>query len=247
MKIQGTSSFPGSETHSIIHGTQARRKPPEAILSRAAEVFISRRGAQLQKGDTDMDALLTPAELALAADQKEIDDKREKKSQAADIEARIRTDVTLSDKDKSVLQKQADKLKKEGMTDEDRLAQLYRERGVWEKRSMSDTAAPDEKIAAGSMIVHYDGRIDNLRRTMQEKETHKMHLRTQAIQERADLEAAAQKEQEKIDDAIIGASGDDASALETLLRYEAQRKAAKDNAAVCEDAAPAGQSQTSST
>ena len=232
MRIQGTSSFPGSETHSIIHGTQARRKPPEAILSRAAEVFISRRGAQLQKGDTDMDALLTPAELALAADQKEIDDKREKKSQAADIEARIRTDVTLSDKDKSVLQKQADKLKKEGMTDEDRLAQLYRERGVWEKRSM---------------IVHYDGRIDNLRRTMQEKETHKMHLRTQAIQERADLEAAAQKEQEKIDDAIIGASGDDASALETLLRYEAQRKAAKDNAAVREDAAPAGQSQTSST
>ena len=150
MRIQGTSSFPGSETHSIIHGAQARRKPPEAILSRAAEVFISRRGAQLQKGDTDMDALLTPAELALAADQKEIDDKREKKSQAADIEARIRTDVTLSDKDKSVLQKQVDMLKKEGMTDEDRLAQLYRERGVWEKRSMSDTAAPDEKNAAGS-------------------------------------------------------------------------------------------------
>ena len=97
------------------------------------------------------------------------------------------------------------------------------------------------------MIVHYDGRIDNLRRTRQEKETHKMHLRTQAVQERADLEAAAQKEQEKIDDAVNGASGDDASALETLLRYEAQRKAAKDKGTASEDPAPAGQSQTSST
>lgn len=245
MKIQGTSSFPGSDTHSIMHGAQARRKPPETVLSRAAEVFISKRGAQLQKGDADIEVLLTPAELALAADQKDIDDKREKKSQAKEIEERIRSDATLSDEDKSVLQKQADKLKKEGMTDEDRLAQLYRERGVWEKRSMSDTAAPDEKIAAGSMIVHYDGRIDGLRRTMQEKETHKMRLRTQAVQERADLEAAAQKEQEKIDDAVNRAGGDETSALETLLRYEAQRKAAKNNAAANEDAA--GQSQTSST
>ena len=247
MKIQGTSSFPGSDTHSIMHGAQARRKPPETVLSRAAEVFISKRGAQLQKGDADIEVLLTPAELALAADQKDIDDKREKKSQAKEIEERIRSDATLSDEDKSVLQKQADKLKKEGMTDEDRLAQLYRERGVWEKRSMSDTAAPGEKIAAGSMIVHYDGRIDGLRRTMQEKETHKMRLRTQAVQERADLEAAAQKEQEKIDDAVNRAGGDETSALETLLRYEAQRKAAKNNAAASEDAAPAGQSSTSST
>ena len=247
MRIQGTSSYPGSETHSIIHGAQARRKPPEAILSRAAEVFISRRGAQLQKGDADMDALLTPAELALAADQKELDDKREKKSQAADIEARIRTDATLSDEDKSVLQKQADKLKKEGMTDEDRLAQLYQKRGVWEKRAGNDALAADERQAAFNMVGIYSGDISRLQLTMKGEELHKMRLRTQAVQKRADLDAAAQKEQEKIDDAVNGASGDEASALETLLRYEAQRKAAKDNAAVREDAAPAGQSQTSST
>ena len=148
MKIQGISPFPGNDTHSVMQGAQTRRKPPETVLSRAAEVFISKRGAQLQKGDADIEVLLTPAELALAADQKDIDDKREKKSQAKEIEERIRSDATLSDEDKSVLQKQADKLKEEGMTDEDRLAQLYRERDVWEKRSKSDTATPGDQSAS---------------------------------------------------------------------------------------------------
>ena len=247
MKIQGTSSFPGSETHSIIHGTQARRKPPETVLSRAAEVFVSKRGAQLAQSAPDPDDILTPAEAALAAAQKELDDKREKKSQAAEIEERIRSDATLSDEDKTVLQKQADKLKKEGMTKEDRLAQLYQKRGVWEKRAGNDALAADERQAAFNMVGIYSGDISRLQLTMKGEELHKMRLRTQAVQERADLDAAAQKEQEKIDDAVNGASGDEASALETLLRYEAQRKAAKDNAAVREDAAPAGQSQTSST
>jgi len=245
MKIQGISPFPGNDTHSVMQGAQTRRKTPETVLSRAAEVFISKRGAQLQQGAPDMDDILTPAEAALAAVQKERDDKREKKSQAADIEERIRSDATLSDEDKSVLQKQADKLKEEGMTDEDRLAQLYRERDVWEKRSKSDTATPGDQIGIGSIIVHYDGKISRLKTTMQEKELHQMHLRTQAVQERADLDAAAAKEQEKVDDAVNGASGDEASALETLLRYEAERKAAADKGAASEDRATAG--KTAST
>ena len=97
------------------------------------------------------------------------------------------------------------------------------------------------------MVQIYSGDISRLQFAMKGEEIHKMCLRTQAVQERADLEAAAQKEQEKVDDAINRPSGDEASALETLLRYEAQRKAAKDKAAASEAPASEGQSRQTST
>lgn len=247
MKIQDARPFLGTDNHSVAHGAAQRRKAPETVLSRAAEVFISKRGAKLQRDAAIPDDLLTPAELALAADEKEREDKQAKKAQAKEIEERIASDKTLSDEDKSILQKQADKLKKEGMTDEDKLAQLYKERGVWERRAENDTLAADERQAAFNMVQIYSGDISRLQFAMKGEEIHKMCLRTQAVQERADLEAAAQKEQEKVDDAINRPSGDEASALETLLRYEAQRKAAKDKAAASEAPASEGQSRKTST
>ena len=247
MKIQGTPSFLRDENNAAPRGPQGQRKAPETVLSRATEVYISKRGAQLQQADVNRDDLLTPAEAALAADQKDRADRRAKKEQAAEIETRIHADDTLSDEDKATLQKQADKLREAGMTDEDRLEKLQKERAGWEKRAARDTAAADEQQAAFNMVRVYSGDISRLQFTMQEKETRKMRLRTQAVQERADLEAAAAKEQEKVDDAVNQPDGDEASAPLTLLRYEAQRKAARDKGATSEEPASGGQRQKSST
>ena len=97
MKIQDARPFLGTDNHSVTHGAAQRRKAPETVLSRAAEVFISKRGAKLQRDAAIPDDLLTPAELALAADEKEREDKQAKKAQAKEIEERIASDKTLSD------------------------------------------------------------------------------------------------------------------------------------------------------
>lgn len=247
MKIQGTPSFLRNEGRAVPHGPQAQRKAPETVLSRAAEVFISRRGAQLGQGAPETDDMLTPAEAALAADQKDLDDKRARKAQAAEIEARIHADDTLSDEDKATLQKQADRRKAAGMTDEDRIEKLQKERTVWEKRAASETITEDEQQAASNMVGVYSGAISRLQFSVQEKETHRTRLRTQAVQERADLEAATAKARERADDVVHQQSEGVAAARETLLLYEARRSAAKDQGAAGEEPASGGQRQKSST
>jgi len=116
----------------FLHGDgSAAARPSEQkkstvtdILSRAVEVYISAKGRSLNES-ADMEEDLTPAELALAANEKEIADKKAKKAQAAEIEKRIQTDEGLTDEDKAKLQKQANDLKRAGMTDEDKLSELH--------------------------------------------------------------------------------------------------------------------------
>ena len=247
MKIQGTPSFLRDENNAAPRGPQGQRKAPETVLSRAAEVYISKRGAKLQQADVNRDDLLTPAEAALAADQKDRADRRAKKEQAAEIETRIRTDATLSDEDKATLQKKADKLKAAGMTDEDRIEKLQKERAVWEKRAASETITEDEQQAASNMVGVYSGAISRLQFSVQEKETHRTRLRTQAVQERADLEAATAKAREQADNVVHQQSEGVATAPEMLLRYEARRSAAKDQSTAGEEPASGGQRQKSST
>ena len=193
------------------------------ILSRAVEVYISARGKSLNES-ADMEEELTPAELALAANEKEIADKKAKKAQAAEIEKRIQTDEGLTDEDKAKLQKQADELKRAGMTDEDKLSELHGKVDALDKL-VTDGFATDKEIEKQRDL--YQSQIGRLESEMKAKEHHNMKLRGQAIQERADRDAELTKAQEKERAALAAAQPDDLTALAALREYQKTAAAKK--------------------
>ena len=193
------------------------------ILSRAVEVYISAKGKSLNES-TDIEEDLTPAELALAADEKEIADKKAKKAQAAEIEKRIQTDEGLTDEDKAKLQKQADELKRAGMTDEDKLSELHGKVDALDKL-VTDGFATDKEIEKQRDL--YQSQIGRLESEMKAKEHHTMKLRGQALQERADRDAELTKAQEKERAALAAAQPDDLTALAALREYQKTAAAKK--------------------
>ena len=170
-------------------------KAAPTILSRAAEVYISAKGRELSATDAPDDRL-TPAETALAAEQNELDEKRAKKDEAAAIEQRIATDEKLTDDDKALLQKEADKLKRAGMTDEDWLSTFYKKGRELERQYNAEGLTGEDKRLIGTQISENAKNIGEFQNIIKEKAEHTDALRRQSVQERADLEAATAKEKE---------------------------------------------------
>ena len=185
-----TDNHPARQATGQAAGQNTKAAP--TILSRAAEVYISAKGRELSATDAPDDRL-TPAETALAAEQNELDEKRAKKDEAAAIEQRIATDEKLTDDDKALLQKEADKLKRAGMTDEDKLSTLYKEKYQLEKQITDGTLTAGEIV---NTMRAKDESIANLQNIIKEKAEHTDALRRQSVQERADLDAATAKEKE---------------------------------------------------
>ena len=185
-----TDAHPARQATGQAAGQNTKAAP--TILSRAAEVYISAKGRELSAMDAPDDRL-TPAETALAAEQNEANEKRAKKDEAAAIEQRIATDEKLTDDDKALLQKEADKLKRAGMTDEDKLSTLYKEKYQMEKQITDGTLTAGEIV---NTMRAKDESIANLQNIIKEKAEHTDALRRQSVQERADLDAATAKEKE---------------------------------------------------
>ena len=193
-----TDAHPARQTARQTTGQTAGQntKAAPTILSRAAEVYISAKGRELSATDAPDDRL-TPAETALAAEQNELDEKRAKKDEAAAIEQRIATDEKLTDDDKALLQKEADKLKRAGMTDEDWLSTFYKKGRELERQYNAEGLTREDKQLIGTRITENKKTIGEFQNIIKEKAEHTDALRRQSVQERADLEAATAKEKEK--------------------------------------------------
>ena len=193
-----TDAHPARQTARQTTGQAAGQnaKTTPTILSRAAEVYISAKGRELSATDAPDDRL-TPAETALAAEQNELDEKRAKKDEAAAIEQRIATDEKLTDDDKALLQKEADKLKRAGMTDEDWLSTFYKKGRELERQYNAEGLTGEDKRLIGTQISENAKNIGEFQNIIKEKAEHTDALRRQSVQERADLEAATAKEKEK--------------------------------------------------
>ena len=221
---ENAGKLPFLQTENAAAGKSEQKKSTVTdILSRAVEVYISAKGKSLNES-TDMEEDLTPAELALAANEKEIADKKAKKAQAAEIEKRIQTDTDLTDEDKAKLQKQADELKRAGMTDEDKLSELHDKVDALEKL-VKDGFAIAQEIE--EPVKLYERQINQLKSTMAAKDEHIQKLRGQALQERADRDAEITKAQEKERAALAAAQPDDLTALAALREYQKTAAAKK--------------------
>ena len=192
-----TDAHPARQTARQTTGQAAGQntKTAPTILSRAAEVYISAKGRELSAMDAPDDRL-TPAETALAAEQNELDEKRAKKDEAAAIEQRITTDEKLTDDDKALLQKEADKLKRAGMTDEDWLSTFYKKGRELERQYNAEGLTGEDKRLIGTQISENAKNIGEFQNIIKEKAEHTDALRRQSVQERADLDAATAKEKE---------------------------------------------------
>ena len=192
-----TDAHPARQTARQTTGQAAGQntKAAPTILSRAAEVYISAKGRELSAMDAPDDRL-TPAEMALAAEQNELDEKRAKKDEAAAIEQRIATDEKLTDDDKALLQKEADKLKRAGMTDEDWLSTFYKKGRELERQYNAEGLTREDKQLIDTRITENKKTIGEFQNIIKEKAEHTDALRRQSVQERADLEAATAKEKE---------------------------------------------------
>ena len=153
-------------------------------------------------------------------------DKHAKKVQAEEIEKRIRTDTDLTDEDRTKLQKRADELKRAGMTDEDKLSELYAKANELEKR-VKDGIVTDREIEEPLSL--YRQQIGQLKGTMREKSLRDLRLRGQAVQERADRDAEITKAQEKETAELEALQPGDLSALAALREYQ-KTAAGKKNA-----------------
>ena len=193
-----TDAHPARQTARQTTGQTAGQntKAAPTILSRAAEVYISAKGRELSAMDAPDDRL-TPAEAALAAEQNELDEKRAKKDEAAAIEQRIATDEKLTDDDKALLQKEADKLKRAGMTDEDWLSTFYKKGRELERQYNAEGLTREDKQLIDTRITENKKNIGEFQNIIKEKAEHTDALRRQSVQERADLEAATAKKKEK--------------------------------------------------
>ena len=223
---QDASKLPflhGDASAAAGKASEQKKSTVTDILSRAVEVYISAKGKSLNES-ADMEEDLTPAELALAANEKEIADKKAKKAQAAEIEKRIQTDEGLTDEDKAKLQKQADELKRAGMTDEDKLSELHGKVDALEKL-VTDGFVTDDEISKQRSLYHRQ--INFLKGSMAAKDEHIRKLRGQALQERADRDAEITKAQEKERAALAAAQPDDLTALAALREYQKTAAAKK--------------------
>ena len=221
---ENAGKLPFLQTENAAAGKSEQKKSTVTdILSRAVEVYISAKGKSLNES-ADLEEDLTPAELALAANEKEIADKKAKQAQAAEIEKRIQTDTDLTDEDKAKLQKQADELKRAGMTDEDKLSELHGKVDALEKL-VKDGFAIAQEIE--EPVKLYERQINQLKSTMAAKDEHIQKLRGQALQERADRDAEITKAQEKERAALAAAQPDDLTALTALREYQKTAAAKK--------------------
>lgn len=150
-------------------------------IASAVNVVISEKGKKLSMANdlSELDEAPTKAEAKLKEEADALAQKKAKKKEAAEIEDRIDTDDTLTDKDKAALQKQADKLKEEGKTTEDRYYELQDKKNELEKQAAAGKVVPisvlgsvDNDIKATLNQLKKEGEIDD-------------GLHRQAIRERA--------------------------------------------------------------
>ena len=219
----GKLPFLHGDSSATAKSSEQKKSAVTDILSRAVDVYISAKGKSLSES-ADIEEDLTPAEMALAANEKEIADKKAKKAQAAEIEKRIQTDTDLTDEDKAKLQKQADELKRAGMTDEDKLSELHGKVDALEKL-VKDGFAIAQEIE--EPVKLYNGQINQLKSTMAAKDEHIRKLRGQALQERADRDAEITKAQEKERAALAAVQPDGMTALAALREYQKTAAAKK--------------------
>lgn len=173
MKIDGqviNAKYIFNDSNNAVRRDKAEDNGDVNHIAAAVNVVISEKGKKLSMATdlSDLDEAPTKAEAKLKENANMLAQKKAKKKEAAEIEDRIATDDTLTDKDKAALQKQADQLKEEGKTTEDRYYELQDKKNELQKRAAAGEVVPisvlgsvDDDIKATLNQLKKEGEIDD--------------------------------------------------------------------------------------
>ncbi|MBE6075466.1 MAG: hypothetical protein E7202_13300 [Selenomonas ruminantium] len=179
-------------THSVVlpRKTAANNAKDlaKSLVADAVKATISDEGKRLNQKIYHDDGL--PATESVLADR---DAKKKdiaaKKERISDLMDKLSSD-DLTDKDKSIITDEIEKLRKESTTTEDKLYALYDSKAVWEKRK--DSSSGDAAVALG-VIDFYQKEIDKTKDILDKEARDDSKNQLKAVQERADKEAEEKK------------------------------------------------------
>ena len=168
--------------------TDKAKELAKSLVTDAVKTTISDEGKALNH-KLNREGGLTATESILADRDAKKKDIEVKKERISDLMDKLSSD-DLTDADKNIITEEIEKLKKESTTNEDKLYALYDSKAVWEKRkdNFSGDAAVVQKV-----IDFYKGEIDKTKDILDKEAVDDSKNRLKAAQERADKEAADNK------------------------------------------------------
>lgn len=168
--------------------TDRAKELAKSLVTDAVKTTISDEGKALNH-KLNREGGLTATESILADRDAKKKDIEVKKERISDLMDKLSSD-DLTDTDKNIITEEIEKLKKESTTNEDKLYALYDSKAVWEKRkdNFSGDAAVVQKV-----IDFYKGEIDKTKDILDKEAVDDSKNRLKAAQERADKEAADNK------------------------------------------------------
>lgn len=165
----------------ILHKNPTANKAKElakSLVTDAIKTTISDEGKALNH-KLNREGGLTAAESVLADRDAKKKDIEAKKERISDLMDKLSSD-DLTDKDKSIITEEIEKLKKESTTNEDKLYALYDSKAVWEKRK--DLSSGDASVALG-VIDFYQKEIDKTKDIMDKESMDDSKNQLKAVQE----------------------------------------------------------------
>ena len=175
----------------ILHKNSTTNKAKDlakSFVADAVKATISNEGKRLNK-KISRDGDLTATESVLADRDAKKKDIAAKKERISDLMDKLSSD-DLTDKDKSIITDEIEKLRKESTTTEDKLYALYDSKAVWEKQK--DSSSGDAAVALG-VIDFYQKEIDKTKDILDKEARDDSKNQLKAVQERADKEAEEKK------------------------------------------------------
>ena len=164
----------------------------EAIISRAGRVLSEQeRTGQGRSGSPK----LTETESALKSMEGREKNSREEKEQMEALQERLKDD-SLTDADRAAIESDISRLKKDSETLDDKLHEAYVKKRGWEKEAAAAEAEGrgGDAMAASSAAAFFQGRADGVLAEMARQSETRTDMEQSARQERADLDAAQQKQ-----------------------------------------------------
>lgn len=175
----------------VLHKNPTTGKAKElakSLVTDAVKTTISDEGKALNH-KLNREGGLTATESILADRDAKKKDIEVKKERISDLMDKLSSD-DLTDKDKSIITDEIEKLRKESTTTEDKLYALYDSKAVWEKRK--DSSSGDAAVALG-VIDFYQKEIDKTKDILDKEARDDSKNQLKAVQERADKEAEEKK------------------------------------------------------
>lgn len=242
MKIQNTDSNNLSPLYNkAIWEQQADKKEKNVndTIGKAAEVYISSKGKMLSDAENDPLSMMSSKNFMTDADKRLADlkakanEKEEYKKQAKELQEQLDENAdTLTDDERDDMTKKIADLREKGMTDEEKMYDLYDKRRALQKevKENGDNYLEDESAYMQNQIQSLEQQIDYYNNPVSGKFVtdglKKINLERAVLDEQANISIS--KNRAKIQNATLDARSSE-EAMSLLTPEQLEKRAAENS------------------